>query len=217
MKKFMILVEGQTEENFVKEVLYNYFIEKNILVNYSTIITSPGNRGGHVTYYKREKELKSFLSQSYDIVTTMFDYYKLGDDSPGWKTQPNTNCYDKVKHIEQAFKEQINHPKFIPYIQLHEFEALLFVNPNITAKNLIIGSDSLELKCEIDAIKQKFDTPEQINYDYSPSKRIISIFPAYNKVYYGSLITQDLGVNTIKQSCPHFEEWVKSLEGNLNL
>ena len=213
-KKIMILVEGQAEEDFVKDVLYHYFFNKNVLVFHSIIETSERHRGGYTTYYKKKNELKTLLSKSYDIVTTMFDYYKLGKDSPGWHFQSMISCYDKVKHLENAFNLDIDNPKFIPYIQLHEFEALLFVNPELTAKNLIIGADSSVLESQIENIKKDFNNnPEEINQDLPPSKRISSIFCAYKKTYHGSLIAKSLGSNAIKQSCPHFKEWIESLEG----
>ncbi|MBK8431657.1 MAG: DUF4276 family protein [Chloroflexi bacterium] len=60
--------------------------------------------------------------------STMVDLYRLGSDFPEWaQAQKLPSAVQKVQFLEQAWhKERSHHPRFIPYIQLHEFESLLY-------------------------------------------------------------------------------------------
>ena len=140
----------------------------------------------------------------------MFDYYGLPNDFPVYNNTSGT-CYQKVEAAEKAFSADIGNQKFIPYIQLHEFEGLLFSSPKAIATTL--GHGSASILAFIQQIRNAFKTPEEINQgaDTHPSRRILNLFPSYNKPVFGSLIAQRTGLQVIRDNCPHFNNWVTKL------
>ena len=62
----------------------------------------------------------------------MFDLYALPVDFPGFEDAARTNQpYQRVQTLEDALGMDIADPRFVPYIQLHEFEALLLSDPSM--------------------------------------------------------------------------------------
>jgi len=115
-----------------------------------------------------------------------------------------------VQHIENAFREDIDHPRFLGNLTLHEFEGLLFTNPAEIARTLYDPEKELELT----KIRASFKTPEEINDNpkTAPSKRLEGIFPIYNKPFYGIIISKRIGLQAIRAECPHFNQWINRLE-----
>lgn len=216
MKKVLILVEGQTEETFIKRILAPYLADKNIHLIPTILVTKEVKDGanfkGGMTKYEivRGDILRLLGDSSASNVTTMFDYYGLRDDFPGFGSRTG-DCYSKVKKIEDALLSDIDNDKFIPYIQLHEFEALLFSSPETITE--VLGATT-EQKARVMKIKEEIDNPEEINErpDTCPSKRILDIFPEYTKVLYGSLISGAIGIEQLKRECRHFNSWIEQLE-----
>lgn len=206
MKIVFIYVEGPTEERFVKDVLQPYLRGVNVRLQifncYGTI--------------KYQSKLRKFILQKVneagiDLVTTMFDFYKLPKDFPGQRDLPTGNCYDRVAHLETAFSKDIGHRKFSPHIMLHEFEALLFSDPVEIAKAFPHKDESHELQ----KIKTSHrNNPEEINDNEmtAPSKRIKKLYPSYDKVLQGPTIIQQIGLEVIRAECSHFKEWLTKLE-----
>ena len=218
MIKVNILVEGQTEETFVKDVLNPYFSSKEI---YFTPILATTRRagkgktpykGGIASFGKVEKDIKLLLpDSSASLETTMIDYYGLaGKDFPGWDTMPKGSCYDRVGHLEKSFSEEIDHRKFLPYLSLHEFEAMLFAAPEYIIKWFPdVKENTLSA---LEKIRNSVKSPEEIDDTTPPSKRITELMPGYEKVLYGSIIALGIGVDTIRAECKHFDEWLKEIE-----
>ena len=75
--------------------------------------------------------------------------------------------------------------RFIPYVQMYEFEGLLFSDTLALAKGVNQG----RLVDRFKIIRDQFDTPEEINDspETAPSKRILNLFPEYDKPLHGSL------------------------------
>lgn len=215
MRKVLILVEGQTEEKFVKEVLnphlnnYGKYLIPTI-VNTKIVKSGPNFKGGIVSYGKVRKDLLRLLGDTSALcVTTMLDLFRLPIEFPGRKDAPATP-YEKVQHIENAFCQDINHPQFLGNLTLHEFEGLLFTTPAEIARAL----NEPYRESELTKIKSSFKTPEEINDNpkTAPSKRLEAIFPIYNKPFYGTIISKRIGLNAIRTECPHFNQWVCRLE-----
>lgn len=215
MKKILILVEGQTEERFVKDIMNPTFLSRNCIL-IPTIVTTKivksGGRfkGGWVSYASAKRDLQKLLGDTSTLcVTTMFDFYGMPDDFPNWDC--DGTCYQKVEAAENVFSQDINNSKFIPYIQLHEFEGLLFTSPKVVSATL--GRAKAEILQSIQRISNAFATPEEINEgdETHPSKRLTKLFPNYNKPVFGSIIAQRTGLDTIRKSCPHFNGWVTKL------
>jgi hypothetical protein len=139
----------------------------------------------------------------------MFDLYGLPSEFPGRNDAPATP-YDKVQHIENAFRHEINHPRFLGNLTLHEFEGLLFTTPAEIARAL----NEPDREPELAKIRASFQTPEEINDNSktAPSKRLEGLFPIYNKSFYGIVISKRIGLQAIRAECPHFHQWVSSLE-----
>ncbi len=133
MTRVNVIVEGQTEETFVRDLLAHEFGFKNIFFIARCIETSRKKsrkfRGGLLNYPKTKNDIVRWLKQDDTaIVTTMFDFYGLPDDFPGMNELAKfSSPYDIVNHLELELKKDIDFgDRFIPYIQLHEFEGLLF-------------------------------------------------------------------------------------------
>ena len=138
MKRLHITAEGQTEEAFVNNTLRHHLAKFGVFADVRCVLTSRKRgkefRGGMTTYLRAKNDITRWLleeTHNADVVfTTMFDYYALPEDFPGYvEAQRQQNPYQKVAVIERALANDINDCRFIPYIQLHEFETLLFVDP----------------------------------------------------------------------------------------
>jgi len=216
MNRVLASVEGQTEEAFIKEVLQRYLWNFHVDLQ-PVIITTKRTKqglkfkGGLFSYEQVRKEIQRLLNDT-DVVavTTMYDLYNLPNDFPSYATLPAASGQAKAIHLEQAFQRAIASPRFRAYLQVHEFEALLFADPERTA-SLFPEQD---LEDRIRHIRQLFPTPEDINDnpENTPSKRILALYPQYDKVFYGSLATLDVGPEVLKAECPHFRDWLVWLE-----
>jgi len=212
MKKLFIMVEGQTEERFVKDILSDYFFQNNIFAQPILVTTKVVNdgtnfRGGWVSYSNTRRDLLKLLADtSVYKVTTMLDYYGLPDDFPAWVS--HADCYKSVLAAESAFANDINHSKFLPYLQLHEFEGIIFSSPKAIVDTLG-GGKSAKL-AEVKKHLEHYHSPEEIDQgpETHPSKRLIKMFKDYNKPLHGSLIAQRTGLDEILKLCPHFKRWV---------
>jgi hypothetical protein len=217
MNRVLISVEGQTEETFVREILTNHLWDINvhpIPVIVATKIVKQGNKfkGGLTSYAQVRNDVNRLIKDTNAVaITTMYDLYKLPTDFPGYSSRPVGDIYMKTTYLETEFQHEINHPRFKPYLQVHEFEALLFVKPEITASYFPENNKLRELQ----QIKNSVNSPEEINdgVTTAPSKRILRLFPNYEKTLYGSLVALDVGLQNIRDECPHFNEWITWLEG----
>lgn len=102
------------------------------------------------------------------IFTTMFDLYALPNDFPDYEAAKALGePYKRVAGLETAFAKAINDERFIPYIQLHEFEALLFCGIEHLAKRY----PGCEGRCEqLRKDLEKAGNPELINNSPNGSK-----------------------------------------------
>jgi hypothetical protein len=133
----------------------------------------------------------------------------LPTDFPG-----HTVDSTRIHQIESAIHDDFdNNPDFLPYIQRHELEALMFSGRE--GFELVI--DDEEKLAQIDQILEKYPNPEDINNDpdTAPSKRLIRIF-GYDKTGDGELIFDMLGIDNMLQKCPRFTEWMKKLVNKLS-
>jgi hypothetical protein len=207
MKFVYILVEGETEEKFVKDILNPYFEKKEIYL-------TPVRLRGVSKYYIIQKEVKSLLkNQSFLLVTTMIDLYACPSDMPK-KTEikQDMNHIQKVTFLENAFSKDINNEKFLPYLQLHEFEALLF--SDVSYFSLL----SRDISYFENIVRTK--EPEEINDspDTAPSKRIIQKIPQYEftKPTNGIILAKKIGLENMRVKCPHFNDWIVKIESRCN-
>ena len=209
MSRVLVFVEGQTEETFVRDLLVPYFSRLGIYLTPILAQTSPGHKGGIVSYGKVKHQLTRLCRQDQGAyVTTMMDYYGLPNDFPGLAGRV-ADAHEQVMRLELALQQDIDAPNFIPNLMLHEFEALLFSAPEKIAEWL----DDHALLAPMAAIRAAFATPEHINNSpqTAPSKRILALVPHYKKTVDGPLIAEDIGLDAIRTQCPHFNNWIERL------
>ncbi len=215
MLQIAVSVEGQTEERFVKEILFPYFKQKNIILEPITVITkrlaNASYRGGSVTFEKAIKDIKRLLNPKYDYVTTFYDYYGINKDF-----LPETISVDPylvIEQIETKMLEAINNPKFIPYIQLHEFETFLFVDADTTSQNLLNCNKSQVVSTINQALQKNNLNPELINNSptTAPSKRILDCYAQYQKTTDGPSVCNELGIRLMMEKCKNFKTWIDKL------
>jgi len=142
----------------------------------------------------------------------MIDFYALPNDFPGYEeSRQQTDLKKRIEILENCFQVDIGDYRFIPYIQRHEFEALLFAEPT---KFAVAYPDRESEIQQLIAVRSEFVSPEDINEGEktAPSKRIKTIFPSYNKVSAGPRIAAKIGIAKIRAENPHFNEWLKKLE-----
>ncbi|OEH85346.1 hypothetical protein BHU72_04435 [Desulfuribacillus stibiiarsenatis] len=219
MKRLNIIVEGQTEETFVRDLLAAHLGLHGIDVRARMVETSRRDgkifRGGLASYEKLKRDLLNWMDEDKTAwYTTMIDFYALPKDFPGYHfINIYNNPYNLVKRIERAIAKDIRRPFFIPYIQLHEFEALILTDP------LKFDVYFFKRQEQINNLKQMtihFPSPEHINHGVAtaPSKRIINEIPAYrySKRTAGPMIAAEIGLPMIRQHCKHFDQWLHRLE-----
>lgn len=211
MKRLYIIVEGQTEQEFIKTILAPYLLQEGIYsITPILIHTSRTGRGGFVNYAHLKNDICRLLhSQKDDIIVTMFvDFFRIPEvpNKERWSSKP-THA-EQADEMERCIYEEINDSRFIPYIQLHEFEALLF-SSNKGFENYFSQKDAQKTL----QIIESFDNPEDINTspEGAPSKRLLSIKNNYDKVIEGNLIALEIGINNIITKCPRFRSWVERL------
>ena len=209
-----IIVEGPTERDFVTQCMIPYFADKGIgTIRPIGIETSPGYKGGDVRYEARFKPTVMTVLRGKEemIVTSLIDFYKLRADFPKYsEAQKISDKNIRVDFLEQACSEDIADNRFFPYIQLHEFEALLFTKWDGFA-NLSITEIN---KKKIQDIIRNYPNPELINDrpEFAPSKRLKTLItPKYEKPFHGNYIALENGFDAILDKCPRFNNWIKNL------
>lgn len=216
-KKVLVLVEGQTEEGFVKRVLGPYLSTKQIFLIPTIIKTKrevrgPDHKGGVNSYEQVKKDLRPlFYDTSADIVTTMIDYYALPSDFPGYNSRPDGTCFQRIEFMENQFSTDINQTKFLPYLQLHEFEALVFASEDKLPIAFVNKNREIQ---QVSEVNNEFASPEEINEkpNFAPSKRLKSIFPEYQKTFHSQLILSQTNIDDLRTKCEHFNSWLTKLE-----
>lgn len=212
MKNVYIYCEGPTEESFINEILYPYFLGLGIYVCPIICTTKKTAtkkfKGGVCNYAKIKKELEMLCKQHRnEYVTTMFDYYAMPEDTPGIDCA-EADIYERIKQVERAIDADINQYNCNFHFMLHEFEGILFSKPESFA--LIADSNVVE---SIKSIRNSYPTPEHINNspETAPSKRLEALIPKYAKIKNGTLLSKDMGIDVIMEQCPHFRSWIESI------
>ncbi len=214
MNRIIIICEGQTEQEFCRNILYPYFINKDIEIEYPTIKKSGG---GIVKWTELKKQIENHLKEN-AYVTTFVDFYGITTKHafPKWKESEAIVDKDKkMAFIENEMRNDIDEKiryKFIPYIQLHEFESLLFIDYDTFVTN--VPSDDFIGKTELKETLNNFKNPEMINNskETSPSHRLERIIRGYEKITYGIYLADEIGLGNIRNKCPRFNSWIEKIE-----
>lgn len=217
MKRLFIIVEGQTEELFVEEVIRPYFWSLGLYdVTPVKIQTSKGFKGGFVSYQHLRKNALILLNETNTIVTTLVDFYRIPKSLPNYDScMRNKSATEKVECLEKSMSDDIGlQNRFFPYVQLHEFEALLFSSS--IGFDVYFNSDVTEA---VHQVQLQFDNPEDINEgaETAPSKRLMRIISDYEKVNHGNIIALQIGIHKIMEKCPRFKDWIEKLIKTLKI
>lgn len=218
MIRVHVICEGQTEEMFVNELLQPMFVPKGVFL-LPALVGKPGHKGGNFKFERLYADIeKRLLGDTTSFCTTFFDYYGLPQSFPGKDASASYNdIANKADTVQQAMTLELTKKlgdnsmrRFIPFVQMYEFEALLFSNTSAFAK----GIDKDDLEPQLARIVSQFDTPEHINDspNTAPSKRIKALIPGYQKPLLGTLAALEIGLNAMRSNCALFNNWLEKLE-----
>jgi hypothetical protein len=221
MMRLFLHVEGQTEETFVNEVLAEHLRSAGY---FDVRARLAGNirkqRGGIGSWQEFRRDILQHLKEDRTAIHAIIvDYYALPHDWPGRAEAQNKNSTsEKATHVEAALLADISEEmrarfdprRFVPLVMMHEFEALLFSDPVRFAQ----GIGRTDLAGGLREIRDGFQSPEDINdsVESAPSKRIVKLFPGYQKRLSGTIAVMEIGLGMIRSECPHFNDWLNRLE-----
>ncbi len=218
MIQVFVICEGQTEATFVQELLRPHFRALGMVLT-PTLVGKHGQKGGNVQFVRILYSLKPLLLGGHQPhCTTLIDFYGLPNEFPGkLEAMYKANVGDKAQMVSSCLMSQLKTEiddyalnRFIPYVQMHEFEGLLFSDP----AGLANGMDKPRLESRFASIRDRFSTPEHINDNprTAPSKQIARLYPEYEKPTMGVLAALEIGLPKIRQECPLFDAWLNKLE-----
>ncbi len=217
MRRVHVICEGPTEATFVKELLQQSFMGRGIVL-LPSLIGKPGHKGGYVSFSRVLSDVRSRLRQErQSYCTTFIDYYGIDSKFPG-RSQASSaataeqRCIIMNTALADAIEQELPDDalRFIPHVQVHEFEGLLFSEPDTFAREICCP----QLATGFEKIADSFPTPEDIDdtRETSPSHRIIDLYPNYEKVLDGSIVALGIGLQRIVEACPCFADWIERLE-----
>ena len=226
MRRLLVHVEGETEETFVNHVLGPHLGCQGYSSVAARLIGNArqrSGRGGDRSWQSVRKGILRHLKQDPQVVaTTMVDYYGMPQSRsrywPGRVDAASLPFEQRAETIQNALARDIcegmgtefNPRRFIPYVSMHEFEALLFSDCMGFARSVGLP----EIGCAMQGILDRFGSPEEIDDSYTtaPSKRILALLPSYDKVAMGATAILDIGLENIRRQCPNFACWLSRLE-----
>lgn len=223
MARLYLFAEGPTELTFADTVLKPHLANLGVYLHPPLLIAHAKkkgkvHRGGGRKYVPMKNDILRFLTQEKGgdvFFTTMIDLYAIHAEFPGLDEGAKLrHLPDKrVECLEQAFANDIGDRRFVPYIQLHEFETYLFCDPTWFA--YFYDHHDKEIAA-LKAIAEGHATPELIDEGQhsAPSKRIIAHLPDYGdaKPAVGPQVAERIGLEVIRNKCPHFQTWLSRLE-----
>ncbi|MDR1583307.1 MAG: DUF4276 family protein [Prevotellaceae bacterium] len=216
MRRIIIICEGETEQAFCKTMLNPYFAGKGLYIQ-SPLIKQ--TRGGITNWSNLKAQIENYMKEDRAVfVSLLIDYYGIEQkhNFPAWEESLHiVNKNERLDFLEQKMQEDIApelRHRFIPYMQLHEFEGLLFNHINIFHEQ-IPAADLVNLP-ELQNTFEQFSNPEMINDcpETVPSKRLGRIIRGYNKIVYGNILAEAIGLVKIRNKCQRFNAWIGKIE-----
>jgi uncharacterized protein DUF4276 len=221
--RLYLFAEGATELTFAATLLKPHLANCGVYLHPPILIAHAKkrgrvHRGGGRKYLPMKHDIQRFFAQEKDgdvFFTTMIDLYGIHPEFPGLTDAEKLRRTPekRVEALERAFARDLGDRRFLPYIQLHEYEAYLFSDPSWFE----YFYDHHEKKISaLKAIADGHATPELIDDGplSAPSKRIIAELPDYEdaKAAVGPQVAELIGLDTIRSRCPHFAGWLSRLE-----
>ena len=226
MTRLLVHVEGQTEETFVNEVLAPHFNGLGLISVSARLMGNArqrSRRGGVRAWRDVQRDIVRHLWNDQEcIATTMVDYYGMPMAGrrawPGRSEAAERDFQHKASTIEDGLSAAIRQTmgpgfkegRFIPYVMMHEFEAMLFSD----CARFGEGIGHPQLAPSFQEIRDQFASPEEIDDspDTAPSRRIVELVPRYQKPLMGNLAVLEIGLDAIRTECPNFRAWLERLE-----
>ena len=217
----MVVGEGQTEEAFIRQLVAPALAERTVFVSPRLLRTSRQGRGGGLTKDRVLHHLPRILKERDDVyVSTFFDLYGLAPDFPGLsEASAFADPIQRASRIEATFGDAVveragcRRAQFVPHIQPHEFEALLFADVSAFATARSAWHDYLP---QLAGIREQYPTPEHINDGQTthPSARLGDLLyrPSYDKRVDGPTVAANIGLTRIREECRHFAQWLGRME-----
>lgn len=222
VKVINILCEGSSELEFALKVLKPYLLPYDIIVRATLLITNRKLKaqGGMINYQQVARDLNYLMNSVRDTeyeknyFTTMFDLYAIPTDFPGY-VDSNVEAYKRVAKIENAFEKNIDNYRFIPYIELHEFETLVLCNIPKVCQVYPNAKKHLQ-ELDFNWRKETCGNVELVNSsrETAPSKRLIKAVQGYynyHKPQIAVIATKDIGIDALRAQCVHFNQWIEKL------
>lgn len=213
----VVLVEGPTEQQFVKQLLAPYLAQRGVYLT-PIILDKPGEKGGDVKFARAKNDIEKHLKQRRDTwLTFLVDYYGIRGDWPGYsESKMQTEHFRKAQIMNKATHDVVkklfpghnSDSRFIPYVSMYELEALYFSDPPCLAEKLGVQQKQIE------EILEECGEPEKIN-DHTttaPSKRLVKLSDRFKKTSTGIAIATTIGIPKMRDACPLFNNWVTTLE-----
>lgn len=215
--EIVALVEGKTEQIFIQDLVSPYLSPRGVYIT-PIQISKPGQKGGDVKFSRVQNDIGMHLKQRSDTYLTLFvDYYGINVEWPGLaQAKKEATPAGKAAQVNAATKEKVDAlfgeldsaRRFIPYIAMYEFEALLFSGPEHLAEQLQVSQKN------IDKILEQCGEPERINDSQhtAPSKRLEGLTSRFKKTSTGIAVAQAIGLPRIRERCPIFNGWLTQIE-----
>ena len=215
--KLHLIVEGDTELTFARDTLKPHLAQSQVSVNPFKLPTNPkGAAGGALSWdrfhYNVSRLLKQHSAPS-DRLTTLLDWYRLDPHFPGFEKARQVRLpRQRVEAVEQAVGQFFDSPRLLSFFMLHEFEALLFCDLSQLSARLPGQERAVAtLQTEVGSAP-----PEDINEgaETHPSARLEKRLPGYHraKVRVGAPAAGSIGLQVLREKCPHFGQWLTRLE-----
>lgn len=220
MKRVVVVCEGPTEETFIRDVLAPAFAPLNLFLFAELVETSSGHRGGALSYDRVKRHLRNTLRQkSQPVVTTLIDLYRLDSKFPGFdESQRQGTLANRLSVLNAALHADIveharcRPERFIPYIQPHEFEALLFSDVDTLIRVETAWSQAGET---LKSVRAAVESPEHINDrpETKPAAHLMRELknPGYRKTRHGPIAANRIGLARIAAECRCFADWLATL------
>lgn len=220
MTNLIVVVEGDTEAEFVKRVLAPHLAGVGLIVHAIRVYTSfdrkknQFNKGGGRSWSSWASTLGRLQRQfkhHTDRFTTLIDLYAIPTDTPGFQPQaPDTRQH--AQQIEAAIGASNADPRLIPYVQRHEIEALVLAALD-ELNSVLLRADQ---RAGLAALRLSLGgmAPEDVNDGptTAPSKRLVGHIPSYRKASHGPEAMEAAGLAKLRAQCPRFHQWVAALE-----
>lgn len=222
MKRLYLTVEGQTEQTFAVDVLQPHLAQFSVHVVKPRLTGLHSRRGGRVptggllgTFRHSLADIRRWMREDHSKdarFSIMVDLYSLPGDFPGYAAAMElADPHAQAAQLEEALAAELGDHRFIPYLQVHEFESIVLADFD----GFLTWFDQIDKQVErLRSECAVFETPEHINHGQNthPKARIKSHIPDYDENVDGPILAEYAGVPNIKQRCPHFCQWVETLE-----